>query len=105
MRKYIAVIVLSAGMLVAGTVTNPTASAQGDKKTKVDAKGGTGHIIIGKGKDGKYRFTVRDHDDKYLGGSTTPHATEKEARDAIETFRKVLATAKVSMKKEEKTKD
>ena len=104
MRKYIAVIVLSAGMLVACTATNPTASAQGDKKTKVDAKGGTGHIIIGKGKDGKFRFTVRDHEDKFLANSAA-YATEKEIHLAIEAFRKVVATAKVTTKKEEKAKD
>jgi uncharacterized protein YegP (UPF0339 family) len=99
MRKYLAAAVLSAGMLVASTATNPIIFAQGakDKKTKVEPTSG-GHIEIGKGKDGKYRFTVRDADEKYLGGSTVGHATEKECREAIETFKKVVAGAKVSMK-------
>ena len=86
MRKYLAAAVLSAGLLVAGTATNPSASAQ-DKKTKVkEAPTSGGHIEIGKGKDGKYRFSVRDADEKYLGGSTVGHATEKECREAIETL-------------------
>jgi Ethanolamine utilization protein EutJ (predicted chaperonin) len=108
MRKYIAVVLLSAGMLIASTATNPTASAQGTKKDKdkagkVDPKGGTGHIVIGKGKDGKYRFTVRNHEDKFLALSA-PHATEKEVHEAIEAFRKIVANAKVTTKKEEKAK-
>ena len=101
MRKYIAVVLLSAAMLVAGTATNPTVSAQAKKdKEKVGATAG-GHIEVGKGKDGKYRFSVRDADGKYLAGSGA-YATEKEIHDAIETFRKVVAGAKVTKKDGEK---
>ena len=99
MRKYIAAAVLSAGLLVASTATNSNVLAQGDKaKVKVKEAPAGGHIEVGKGKDGKYRFTVRDADEKYLGGSTVGHATEKECLEAIEMFKKVVATAKVSMK-------
>ena len=106
MRKYIAAAVLSATLLVASSATHTTVSAQGTKdKAKVkEAPASGGHIEIGKGKDGKYRFTVRDADGKYLGGSTTGHATEKETRDAIEMFKKVVANAKVSMKEGKETK-
>ena len=100
MQKYITATLLMAGMLFATNAFSPTASAQKDK-VKVDPKGGAGHIEIGKGKDSKFRFSVRDADGKYLAGSS-PHATEKECREAIETFRKVVATAKVSMKKDAK---
>ena len=100
MRKYIAAAVLSAGLLVASTATNPIVFAQGakDKKTKVEPTSG-GNIEIHKSeKNGKYYFGIRDADGKYLGGSTTPYATEKEIKEAIETFKKVVATAKVTMK-------
>ena len=112
MRKYIAVILLSAGILVASTATNMSVSAQ-DKKKDKDSKvkdkdkgtTHTGHIEIHKSaKNDKYYFGVRDADGKYLGGSTTPYATEKEAREAIETFKKVVAGAKVSMKEEKSKK-
>jgi uncharacterized protein YegP (UPF0339 family) len=105
MQKYIAVVLLTAGMLVAGTAINPTASAQAkkDKGSKVESKG-VGYIEIGKGKDSKYRFTVHNADGKFLALSG-PFATEKEIRDAIEAFRKVVATAKVTTKKDAKPKD
>ena len=101
MQKYITATLLMAGMLVASTATNPPASAQGTKDKKTTTKDGHtgGHIEIHKSdKNGKYYFGVRDADGKYLGGSTTPFATEKEARESIEIFRKVVASAKVSVK-------
>ena len=110
MQKYIAVVLLSAGILVTSTATNTSVSAQDkkkDKDSKVKDKGTvhTGHIEIHKSaKNDKYYFGVRDADGKYLGGSTTPYASEKEAREAIETFRKIVAGAKVSMKEEKSKK-
>ena len=100
MPKYITATLLLAGMLFATNALSPTASAQ---KDKVNPKGTTGHIEIHKGKDAKYRFTVRNADEKFLANSAA-YATEKECREAIETFRKIVATAKVSMKKDEKAK-
>ncbi len=101
MRKFLALMTLTAALLVASSSTNHTAIAQGTKKDKdKTTTKGTGHFEIGKSvKDNEYRFTVRDADGKYLGGSTTPHATEKECRDAIEVFKKVVAGATVTMKK------
>jgi uncharacterized protein YegP (UPF0339 family) len=96
MRKYIAAAVLCAGMLVAGTDTGPVVSAQG-------AKAKAGHIEIGKGKDGKYRFTVRDADEKFLALSGA-YASEKECREGIETLKKVIVGAKVSVKEVKDTK-
>ena len=100
MRKFLALVTLTAALLVASSSTNHTVIAQGTKKDKdKTTTKGVGHIEIGKGKDDKYRFGVRDADGKYLGGSTTPHETEKECRDAIEVFKKVVAGATVTMKK------
>ena len=104
-RKILALMTLAAALLVVSAPTNHTAIAQGTKKDK-DAKTtkGVGHIEIGKGKDDKYRFSVRDADGKYLAGSA-PYATEKDINEAIEAFRKVVAGAKVTTKKAEKAKD
>ena len=73
--------------------------AQG-KKTA--AKAGTIELI--QSKDGKIRFSVRDAEGKYLGGSTVGHATEKEARAAVEELKKVLATATYVRKKSDDSK-
>ena len=105
MRKFLALMTLAAALLVVSAPTNHTAIAQGTKKDKdkTTAKG-VGHIEIGKGKDDKYRFSVRNAEGKFLAGSTA-YATEKEIHEAIEAFRKVVAGAKVSTKKAEKAKD
>jgi uncharacterized protein YegP (UPF0339 family) len=76
-----------------------------DKDTKKDAKKGKGGSLAGtieitEGKDGKYRFNVRNADGKYLGGSgPTGYASEKEAEKAIEEFKEVVANAKVTKAK------
>jgi hypothetical protein len=79
--------------------------AQGKKGT---TKQGTIELV--ESKDGKFRFSVRDGDGKYLAGSPVGHATEKEAREAAESLRTVIATAKFVSKKsdsepEKKSKD
>src|SRR5262245_41507308 len=67
-------------------------------------KGAKGTIELIESKDGKYRFSVRDADGKYVGGSAVGHATEKEAREAAEELKKVLATATYVSKKSEDSK-
>lgn len=80
-------------------VSSPSSIAQGKKA----AKGGTIEIV--ESKDGKYRFNVRDADGKYLGGSTVGHATEKEAKEAVEEMKHVMATATFVSKKSEAAKE
>jgi hypothetical protein len=67
-------------------------------------KTGKGTIELIESKDGKFRFTVRNADGKYVGGSAVGHATEKEAREAAEELKKVIATATYVRKKAEDTK-
>ena len=101
MKKLVGAMFLTgaAMFLVAGTADT---FAQG-KKT------GKGTIELIESKDGKFRFSVRDADGKYVGGSAVGHATEKEAKEAAEELKKVIATAtyvSVSKKSEDKkTKD
>ena len=60
---------------------------------------------IAAGKDEKFRFFVRDSEGKLLAMSGPGgFATEKDAKDAIETLKEVIASAKVSTKKSDTKK-
>jgi hypothetical protein len=67
-------------------------------------KTGKGTIELIESRDGKFRFSVRNADGKYVGGSAVGHATEKEAKEAAEELKKVIATATYVRKKAEDTK-
>lgn len=63
---------------------------------KESKKAAPGKIEINEGKDGKFRFSVRDADGNYLGGSgPIGYATKADAVKAIETLKEVIATAKI----------
>src|SRR4051812_38515708 len=102
MKKLLAATFLTAAiMMLAQGNTSTFAQA---KKAKASTKTGTIELI--ESKDGKYRFSVRDAEGKYLGGSAVGHATEKEARAAAEDLKSVLATAVyVSKKSDEAAKE
>jgi len=96
MKKLLVATLLTAmTMLMAQGTNNAFAQA----KKKATAKAGTIELI--ESKDGKYRFSVRDADGKYVGGSAVGHATEKEAREAAEELKSVLETAVYVSKKSE----
>ena len=100
MKKLLGAMVLTAAIMVMASGTDST-FAQAKKPA---SKAGTIELL--ESKDGKFRFNIRDADGKYLGGSTVGHATEKEAREAVEELKKVLTTATyVSKKSEESKKD
>ena len=90
------ILALAALLIVSGTTTT---FAQAKKAGKA------GTIELINSKDGKFRFGVRDADGKYLAGSPVGHATEKEAREAVEELKKVLATATYVSKKSDDSKD
>ena len=106
MRKTLAGgFVLAALILTVGTQPPEVAVAQAKKvdkagkeakaKKETAAKGGV--IEIAKGKDDKYRFFVRDGDGKLLAMSGPGgFATVKDAEDAIDQLKEVVARAKVS---------
>jgi|SRR5271165_7287108 len=100
MKKFLGVLFLS-GAAALVTVGTSDTLAQG-KKAKAAA---VGTIELIESKDGKYRFTVRNADGKYLGGSTTPHTTEKEAKEAAEDLKAVMATAKYVSKSHKEADD
>ena len=99
MKKLTGAAFVSAAIILMGS---------GGADTLAQGKKGKGTIELIESKDGKFRFSVRDADGKYLGGSAVGHATEKEAKEAAEDLKKVIATAtyvSVSKKSEDKTKD
>ena len=96
MKRFVGAMFLmgAAVLLTSGTADT---LAQG-KKT------GKGTIELIESRDGKFRFSVRNADGKYVGGSAVGHATEKEAKEAAEELKKVIATATYVRKKAEDTK-
>src|SRR5262249_21991506 len=93
MKKLLAAMILTATLMM---IAPGTASIFAQAK-KAAAKTGTIELI--ESRDGKFRFSVHDADGKYLGGSAVGHATEKEAKEAVEDLKKVLATATFVSKK------
>jgi hypothetical protein len=96
MRKFVGAMLLTTAMLFMASGSVDTL-AQGKKGAK-------GTIELIESKDGKFRFSVRDAEGKYVGGSIIGHATEKEAREAAEDLKKIMATATYVSKKAEKDK-
>jgi uncharacterized protein YegP (UPF0339 family) len=102
MRKLLVGVMLVVCMVAFSAVTSPVAVAQVKKdKDKKGAKGG--HIEIGEGKDGKFRYSVRNAEGKFLAGSAA-YATEAEAKKGIEELKEVLKTATVVHKGKTKEK-
>jgi hypothetical protein len=98
MKKLIGASLLTVTLLWIGTDTIGQ-----DRKQRPTARAGTIGII--ESRDGKFRFSVRDAEGKYVGGSAVGHETAKEARDAVEELRKALSNATYVNKKSENTKD
>jgi hypothetical protein len=104
MRKVLFGGLVLAGLLLAyGAAPDPVV---GQKKKA--ASSAVGVIEIGEGKDGKFRFFVRDDGGKLLAMSGPGgFATVKDAQTAIEHLKDVISTAKVTTikKKTKKSKD
>lgn len=65
-----------------------------------------GVVEIGEGKDGKFRFSIRDEEGKLLAMSgPVGFATFKDAEAQVTRLKAILAKAKVVMKEEPKDKD
>jgi uncharacterized protein YegP (UPF0339 family) len=97
-KRIVCCLALVAGM--AGLAVGPAlAPAQDKKDVKKEARGtksATGVIEINEGKDGKFRFVIRDGDGKLLAMSgPTGFATREDAGKAVETLKAVLPGAKV----------
>ncbi len=102
MKKVVGAVFLTLAVMLLASGT-PGGFAQGGKKV---GKGtlGRGTIELIESRDGKFRFSVRNAEGKYVGGSAVGHATEKDAKEAAEELKKVIATATYVRKKSEDTK-
>jgi hypothetical protein len=98
MKSVVSVGVLVAVYLIAGAPRPGAVSAQNPKKPAASAAA-TGVIEIGEGKDGKFRFFVRDDEEKLLAMSGRGFASAEDAQTAIQHLKAVLKTAKVTMLK------
>jgi len=105
-KKLLACLLLVSCLAAFSVTEAPLSVGQEVKKdAKKDDKGAAGTIEISEGKDGKFRFSIRNAEGKYLGGSgPVGFASEKDARTAIDDLKKVLATAKTTLKKEDAPK-
>jgi hypothetical protein len=99
MRKALVGGIVLAMLLAAGAMSDALVA-----QPKKDDKAGV--IEIGEGKDGKFRFFVRDSEGKLLAMSSPGgFATAKDAQAAIDQLKAVIAKAKVTtLKKEDKDK-
>ena len=124
MKKMIAALALT-GLFVAGTFTaiaqapKPTAKAdpkpadpkvdpKADPKKPADPKAASkGSITIKPDAKGRYRLLIKDADGKgVLMTAGNGFETEKEAREALEEVKGILATGKVTVEKaDDKEKD
>jgi hypothetical protein len=113
MRQTLFGGLLVAALVVAMGVTPDSVVAQGKEKDKVTKekekakdKATKGAVIeIGKGKDDKFRFFVRDHDGHLLAMSSPGgFASVKDAEVAIDKLKEAVAKAKVVMKDDKDNK-
>jgi uncharacterized protein YegP (UPF0339 family) len=96
MRQLVVCLALLAGFAAVVCIVPDTAViAQGTKKEP--------YIEVNEGKDGKFRFNVRNAEGKLLAQSgPTGFADEKTALKAIEDLKTALKTAKVMPTKKAK---
>ena len=73
---------------------DPKANPKADPKVAVK-----GSVVVKADKQGKFRFFVRDEDDKTLMQSSTGYASEEEAKKMLDTVKAILAGSKVTTEK------
>ena len=96
-------------LLALGGLSASAVSVAQDKGKKSDKMMAKGHIEIKQGQDDKFRFFVRDGDDKLVAASSpTGYETAAMAEKDIEKLKEIMAHAgkpkmmKKEMKKEKK---
>ena len=106
---------LAAAPVVLAQAAKPTAAKPADPKVdpkkpadpKVDPKAGKGSITIKPDAKGRYRLLIKDADGKgLLMTAGNGFETEKEAKEALEEIKAILASGKVTVEKaDDKEKD
>ncbi|HVK18879.1 MAG TPA: hypothetical protein VM533_18255 [Fimbriiglobus sp.] len=98
MRKLVRCLALVTAMTTVSVAALSVADAQ-EKGKKATGKT-TGIVEINEGKDGKFRFNVRDNDGKFLAMSgPTGFATKEDAAKALEKLKDALENPKVTSAK------
>lgn len=102
MGKFARSLTLMTAMAALVTACGRDAGAQ--VKKKETAAGGT--IEINEGKDGKFRFNIRDADGKLVASSSlTGFASKDDAIKGLEKLKAILPTAKMAEGKKDDKKD
>ena len=92
-KTVVSGLFVAAALFLCQSASDQSAVAQAKKDTK---KTTAGVIEIGEGKDGKFRFFVRDGEGKLLAMSgPTGFPAAADAEKAIESLKQVVGSAKV----------
>lgn len=97
-KKFVRCLGLSAALAALTVAADPAVVAQDKKAKKPEVKTATskGTVKIGEGKDGKFRFSIYDGDNVFLGMSSAKgFDTRAEAVKGVEALKAALANAKV----------
>lgn len=114
MKKFLrsAALMLAMGGLSASMISlvSSDSNAQEKKeapKKKDDKKAEKiGSIVIKEGKDGKFRFSIYDGDEKFLGMSGPQgFPTKEDAAKGVERLKAVLKDAKTEYAKKDEVKE
>ena len=104
MSKLARCLALVAAMATVSAAALSVADAQ--EKGKKAAGKTSGTIVVNEGKDGKYRFTIRDTDGKFLAQSSPiSFATKDDALKGVEKLKAALENPKTTYGKSEGAKD
>jgi hypothetical protein len=87
---------LTLGTAISSLTLIPLATNAQEKKAPIK-KGG--EIQVREGADGKFRFQVRNADDKYLAGSLTGYEDKNDALKAAAEFKAIVGESKVVFSK------
>ena len=86
--RFLTLTTVIGSLALAPLATNAQEKKSTSKKT-------AGTIQIQEGKDGKFRISVRNNENKYLAGSPVGFETKAEAQKAVEELKDVISEAKV----------
>lgn len=85
--------VMTLATIIGSLALAPLATNAQEKKSAT--KKSSGVIQIQEGKDGKFRISVRNSENKYLAGSPIGFETKAEAQKAVEELKEVISDAKL----------
>ena len=95
-KKSVRCLGLAAALTALTLAANPSVVAQDKKKKEDKTASSKATVKIGEGKDGRFRFSIYDGDDVFLGMSGPKgYDTKADAVKGVEAMKAALATAKI----------